>query len=293
MEAINDKDISEWLSEYRAKHTRTAYIYGSRVFFSWLRKERNTTLDQFKALAPKEMKTLIMSFQNSEPKGKGWVYAHKTIDHDEPLSHNAIALIVTPVSTFCAFLEKPLMMKGKRFRTQNDVRSHCFANGDLGRMFDVSNLKGKATLATASSLGWEVSDFLALDRKVVEAQIKLAEEHDKCFVFFEQTRTKTGVARLAVLNPLAIKSLKEWLAINKTDTLFDMKGSGMSKFLEATATKANLTLTGGVRFHRIRAWTYNSLLKAGFSSEEAKYVIGKVVPRARCIPKVICFALGN
>jgi hypothetical protein len=178
------------------------------------------------------------------------------------------------------YLEKPLWLKGKRITGEDDNHSHYFANGDLEKMFDVCDLKGKAIIATATSLGWEVSDFLALDRKLIEDHIKKAESEGKQYVFFETKRTKTHVPRLAVLNPLAIKSLKEWLAINPTNTLFDMTKSGITKFMKATAKKANLKTTGPVRFHRIRAWTFNSLLKAGLSEPEAKYIVGKAIPHS-------------
>jgi hypothetical protein len=49
--------------------------------------------------------------------------------------------------------------------------------------------------------------------------------------------------------------------------------------MQRTAKKANLATTGPVRFHRIRAWTYNKLLQ-GFSEPEAKYIVGKAIPHS-------------
>jgi len=287
---INDKDVEGWLSECRTKSTREAYIYGSNLFFSWLLKEKSLSLDQFKQLSSKEIKTLLLQYQNSEPRGEGRVYKSKHVHRDtktnirvakpKKLSKNAINMVLTAIQSFCMYLEKPLLLKGKRVNQEDDNHSHYFANGDLGKMFDVCDLKGKAIIATACSLGWEVSDFLALDRKLIENHIAKAESEGKQFIYFPTTRTKTHVPRLAILNPLAIKSLKEWLAINPTNTLFDMTKSGITKFMISTAKKANLKTTGNVRFHRIRAWVFNSLLKAGFSEPEAKYIVGKGIPHS-------------
>jgi integrase len=287
---IEDKDIEAWLSECRTASTKNSYIYGSNLFFNWLQKEKNVSLEQFKALTPKEIKTLLLQFQNSEPKGEGRIYKSKHRHRDtksnirivepKPLRKNAINTVLTAIQSFCIYLEKPLLLKGKRVGVEDDTHSHYFSNGDLGTMYDVCDWKGKAIIATACSLGWEVSDFLGLDRGMVEAHIKRAESEGKEYIYFPQTRTKTNVPRLAVLNPLAIKSLKEWLAINPTKTLFDMTKSGITKFMKATAKKANINTTGTVRFHRIRAWTFNSLIKAGFSELEAKYIVGKAIPHS-------------
>lgn len=287
---INDKDVEAWLSECRTKSTREAYIYGSNLFFKWLLKEKSVNLEQFKQFSPKEIKTLLLQYQNSEPKGEGRVFKSKHVHRDtktnirvsEPkrLSKNAINMVLTAIQSFCMYLDKPLLLKGKRVNSEDDTHSHYFANGDLEKMFDVCDLKGKAIIAVASSLGWEVSDFLALDRKLIEDHLAKAESESKQHIYFPCTRTKTHVPRLAVLNPLAIRSLKEWLAVNPTNTLFDMTKSGITRFMISTAKKANLKTTGNVRFHRIRAWVFNSLLKAGFSEPEAKYIIGKGIPHS-------------
>jgi len=288
---VKDRDIEAWLSECRTKSTRNVYVWRISLFFKWLQSERKLSLLEWKALTPKEMKTLALQFQNSEPKGEGRTIHSKHIhrgltSHDrfvEPkaLSRNTISGVLTALQSFCVYLEKPLVFKrGSRFPVEDDDHSHYFVNGDLAKMYDVSDFKGKAILACATSLGWEVSDFLALDRPLIEQHMKKADEEKREFIYFETRRTKTHVPRLAVLNPLAIESLKSWLPVNPTTRMFDMTKSGIVKFMQSTAKKANLTTTGPVRFHRIRAWTFNSLLKAGFSDSEAKYIVGKAIPHS-------------
>jgi len=290
-EIMKDRDVEAWLSECRTKSTRFIYSWRVNLFFKWLQTEKKLSLTDWKALTPKEMKTYALQFQNSEPKGEGHTFhskhkhqdtkSHEHVLEPKRLSNNTVSGILTALQSFCVYLEKPLAFKrGARFATEDDDHSHYFVNGDLAKMYDCSDYKGKAILAVATSLGWEVSDFLALDRPLVEAHLKKAEEDKQQYVYFESRRTKTHVPRLGVLNPLAIEALKNWLPQNPTSTLFDMTDGGIVKFMQRCAKKANLTTTGPVRFHRIRAWTFNSLLKAGFSDSEAKYIVGKALPHS-------------
>lgn len=71
--------------------------------------------------------------------------------------------------------------------------------------------------------------------------------------------------------------MKIWLAENKSENAVNITKSGIDKGLKALAKQSNLVTTGNVRFHRIRGWTFNSLLRAGFSELEAKYVCGKQI----------------
>jgi len=52
----------------------------------------------------------------------------------------------------------------------------------------------------------------------------------------------------------------------------------INKNLQKLAKQAQLKLTGAVSFHCFRAWTFSSLIKAGFSEFEAKYCVGKAIP---------------
>jgi hypothetical protein len=277
-----DKDVQEWLDECRTQSTRDLYVYGSGLFFKWLEKEKGLSIRDFKGLSTKEMKHYVLLFQNSEPMGEGRVYTSKRkrgnlVRKPKPLSKNAINSVLTAMQSFCMFLEKPLLLKGKRVRLMMDTDSHIFSNGDLAAMFEVSDTKGKAILATGASLGWEVRSFLALDRKLVENLLKKAREEKQQFIYFEATRPKTGQKRFAILNPLAIEWLTKWLEQNPTNSLFDMTVSGITKFMGRTAKKANLTTTGRVRFHNIRKWVMSGLSRAGFNDFEIKYVLGKSI----------------
>ncbi len=287
---MSDVDVSSWLSECRTKSTRSTYIWRISFFFKWLGKEKNLSLEQWKALGTKEMKTLLLQFQNSEPVGEGHVYTRKhrhghmkdasnlTVVPGKSLSANGISGVMTAVQSFGMYLEKPLLLKGKRINGEDDTHSHYFANGDLGKMYDVADVRGKALISSACSLGWEEHDFIQLDKDLIQAHIKKADAEGKEYVYFETIRTKTHVPRLAVLNPLAIYALKEYWKLYPDQSPFSISKSGLNTFIKRVAHQANLNTTGLVRFHRIRAWTFNSLLKGGFSDSEAKYIVGKAIP---------------
>lgn len=292
-EILGDKDIEAWLSECRTKSTRQIYTYGANLFFTWLQKEKGLGLKQstdekgivvwnleFKALSMKEMKTMLLQYQNSKPLSMGHQFKRKYLP-PKPLSINAISDVITAIQSFCMYLEKPLRLKGKTLNREDDTHSHYFEEtSDLTKMYEICDLKGKAILATAASLGWGRADVLALKRDFIEAHLKKAQVEGKEYVYFESKRIKTGVPCLGVLNPLAIKSLREWLAVSHESTLFYEYRSSITKFMLSTAKKANLVTTGNVKFHRIRAWTFNTLLRAGFNELAAKYIVGKAIPHS-------------
>jgi integrase len=282
---INDKDVTEWLEECRSESTRNLYRYGLGIFLKWLETQKHLTITDYKAMTTKERIHNALLFQNSTPTSEGRTYKSKRKRgfkklEPKPLSSNAINSVLTALQSFTQYLDpdRPLPLRGKRVQIEADTSSHYFSNGDLARLYDYQDAKGKAIIAVASACGFEVSALLNLDRNRVEQEIKRADQENREFIFFEQTRGKTKVKRLCVLNPLAIQSLKEWLPQNPTETLFDMTKSGITKFMRRACKKANLQLTGRVRFHKIRAWTYNQLIRAGLSSEEAKFIIGKKIP---------------
>ena len=62
-----------------------------------------------------------------------------------------------------------------------DTTSHVFSNGDLSKMFQVADVKGKAILALATSLGWEISGFISLKRKTLQDIIDRAKETEQKF----------------------------------------------------------------------------------------------------------------
>jgi hypothetical protein len=159
---------------------------------------------------------------------------------------------------------------------ETDTDSHVFSNGDLKLMFDVGDTFDKALLATAVSEGWEISAFLEQDRDLVQRKLDHAKQNNTQFIFFDETREKTGVLRFCCLNPLAVEWLTKYLAV-RTDSdprLFPITQDGVQKMLYRLAKDSGLKTTGNLRFHKIRAWLMSRLSRAGFNEFQIKFIIG-------------------
>jgi hypothetical protein len=184
------------------------------------------------------------------------------------------------VRSFCSQINKNVKFRrGQIGKVEADNESHVFSNGDLKLLFDVGNTEEKAILATATSLGWEISSFLDLDREHINRVLEHAKQNNEQFIFFEDTRSKTGEARLAVLNPLAIEWLTKYLAVrkDKDSKLFNFTPNGIQKLLNRLAEQSGLKTTGSLRFHNIRKWLMSRLSRAGFNEFQIKYVLGKSI----------------
>jgi hypothetical protein len=188
----------------------------------------------------------------------------------------------------------PLDLRGKTLRYKMDISSHVFTNGDLQKMFDVADLKDKALLALATSLGWEVSAVLALKRDYVESLIAKAKSEGQSFYYFLSQREKTNAPRLGVLNPLVLEWLPKWFIESDkypkrnrianpkrnygTSDIFDINESAANKIIQRLARRAHIITTGRIRFHKIRAWVMSNLSRAGFNEFQVKFCVGKAIP---------------
>jgi hypothetical protein len=255
--------VKEWLSEFGNQITRYKYADRLLKFF----QDTEFTVADLQKREPKEIKHLLMQYQSEQQRTN--------------VPQNSILAVITSVRSFATSLDKPIKFrKGQLGKLQADTSSHVFSNGDLRTIFEVGNTTEKAIVATSASLGWEISAFLELERDKVARLIAHAKANGEEFVFFEDIRTKTGVNRLAVLNPLAIEWLSKYLETAKfeTDKLFDFTSDGINKMLNRLAQTSGLKTTGGVRYHNIRKWLMSRLSRAGFNEFQIKFIIGHSIP---------------
>ncbi len=253
--------VSEWLSEYRNENTRAQMSRKLRFFLS----ATNTSIDSFSDMTNKEAHHLLKKYVAEQEK-KGTP------------SNSILAVITAPRAHF-SFLEKEISFRRSELPKLEGARNrHHFSKGDLTRMLDVADVRGKAIIALGASLGWAISDVLALDHKFVETLIKRSKEENEQFVFFNSKRIKTSAKSLGVLNPLAVEWVSKWLSLNKSERLFDIEADQVNNEIQKFAEQAQLKLFGKVSFHCFRAWTFNSLIKAGFSEYEARLIVGKTIP---------------
>ena len=251
------------MSEFSKEKTVRAYRFGIDRFF----QATNLNEDQLATMTIEELKhTILLYRKNQLEKGD---------------CQNNILSTITPVRSFLAFLGKPLKFrKGQLGKVQSDTHSHVFTNHDLKELFDVGDTTEKAIIATACSLGWEISSFLGLDREKIAKVLEHAKANNQQFIFFEDTRAKTSEPRLGILNPLAIEWLSKYLETSKdiNGKLFSFTGDGIQKMLNRLAQTAVLKTTGNLRFHNIRKWLMSRLSRCGFNEYQIKYVLGKAIP---------------
>lgn len=280
-ELIKNPLVSDWLAEKRSHTTRRSYLYRLRMFLEY----HGITPEQLIEMSPKEARTLALRYQNE----------------NKELSDNTLLGRLTAVASFMDYYDKTINWKrGTRVRPRPDTKSHVYTNGDLTKMFEVADTRGKAILALATSLGWEISGFVDLKRETLRKLIDRAKENGDQFVYFRDIRQKTGQPRLGILNPLAIEWCDKWLKLSedmetreresqtinpltltakrRVSDIFDLTGNGIHYAMRNLAKKANIKLTGKTRFHNIRKWVMSGLSRSGFNEFQIKYVLGKAIP---------------
>ena len=269
-----NQQVENWLQESRTENTRRAYEKRITVFLSWYQG----TTKQFLTLTPQEKRNIVLRFQN----------AHLFKKNNTTSAH------VAAVLSFLRSVDMPLNLRGKTLRVEMDLTSHTFTNGDLAKMFDVADVKEKALLSLATSLGWEVSAVLALKPDYLKSLIDKSKSEEQTFYYFLSQREKTGAARLGVLNPLAIEWVGKWLdersKRNKrkriknpkreygVSELFDINEISANRIVQRLAKQAHIVTTGRVHFHKIRGWVMSNLSRAGFNEFQIKFCVGKSIP---------------
>lgn len=272
-------EVAEWLLECRSMGTRREYESCLRKFFEWYSSSLKKTYKDFMALDAKAVRHHGLLYQQ----------AHL---NDNP---NSVNNVLVALASFSAYNEKPISFRGKRVRQRPDIDSHIFNNGDLTKMFDVASTKEKALLSLMTSLGWEISAVLELERDFLARLIERAKAEDSKFIYFPSVRKKTGVPRLGVFNALALEWVEKWLIESKdkaprkrkpnkitierpVSKIFDMTEEGANKMLKRLAKDAGLVITGRLHSHRIRSWVISNLSRAGWNEWQVKYMTGKAIP---------------
>lgn len=251
-------DVNEWLSEYRNPSTRIQMKTRLQRFIDAIGMDIN----DFISLPPKEAKHKIKKY---------------VAETNSP--NNTVLSLVTAPRALFDYLDKPIKFRTHELPKPQMARNkHRFSNGDLSKLLETASVRMKCLVSLGASLGWAISDVLALDKNYIQTLTDRARENNERFIFFHAERKKTGAKAFGVLNPIAITWLEKWLAINKSDSLFGITADMINKNLQRLAKEAQLKLTGNVSFHCFRAWTFSSLIKAGFSEFEAKYCVGKAIP---------------
>jgi site-specific recombinase XerD len=208
---------------------------------------------------------------------------------------NTVRAEVSTVRAFCRDNCTTLLIPRRKIAKAKAAKGeHEFTREELSKMFYVADVRGKAILSTAISLGFSVKDFSQLKRDFVESLVNNALREKRDFMPFDYERGKTGVQSRSHLTPEAINSLKAWFeyvdqyraekGLPKSEWVWANGNSGhldpqtLNDIVKDLVTKANITTTGNVRFHLLRKFLMNAIQDAGFDSWETKRVLGKEIP---------------
>ena len=192
---------------------------------------------------------------------------------------NSLRAYVSTAKMFFAYHNIHVTFRrGQTVQPEKPSDLYDFSNGDLGKIYEVANPQYKAIISLACSTGFGIGDILALNRETIKSRIAEARRNNKEFCFYETQRIKTHARSLVCINPLAMKSLELWLKQpHNKETLFEAKELAINKMLKKLAKKIGIDTKLKIKFHRIRSWLINSLIKAGFSTEQWKSIVGKAI----------------
>lgn len=187
-----------------------------------------------------------------------------------------------------------IVRRGKIAKAKSAKGEHEFSREELAKMFYVADVRGKAILSTAISLGFSVQDFSELKRDFIEGLVNNAIAEKIDFKGFDYERAKTGVESRSHLTPEAVNSLKAWFeyvdqkrsekGLPKSEWVWSngnhehLDKQTLNDVIKDLVKKANIVTTGNIRFHLLRKFLMNAIHDAGFDSWETKRVLGKEIP---------------
>ena len=178
------KPTEEWLKEYDNAKTIQKMKWGLGRFLEWLGKSDEEVVAEYKQATDKKM----------------WqkVYSRKVLEYynmrlKEGYSVNYARNEITPIRAFCRSMCMELRFKrGKIAKAVMASGEHEFSQKDLQKMYGVGNLKEKAIVVTAISLGWGSEDFLEMEQDFFRNLVERAISEKEDFIGFDYVRKKVN-----------------------------------------------------------------------------------------------------
>jgi site-specific recombinase XerD len=286
----NISELTEnWVKESYPKFNSTT---------SWKYKDILNTFFKFLGTTDKEF---IESYKRAQDKNewaksiglKAVAFYNQRLK--EGYATNTARAEVSAVRAFCRDKCVALILPRKKIAKAKAAKGeHEFTREELAKMYHVADVRDKAILSTAISLGFSIEDFSELPRDLIENLVNKATSEKIDFIGFDFERGKTGVSSRSHLTPEARDSLRDWFEYIDKKRASEGKGksayvfpNGNDHFLTGQAindviknlvAKANIITTGTVRFHLLRKFLMNALHDAGFSDWEVKRAVGKEIP---------------
>lgn len=211
------------------------------------------------------------------------------------LSTNTVRAEVSSIRAFCRDNATTLLVPRRKIAKAKSAKGeHEFTLPELQQMFYVGDVRGKAVLSTAVSLGYSVEDFSELKREYIESLVNKAQMEKIDFLGFDYERGKTGVESRSHLTPEAVSSLNAWFefidkkraekGLEKSEFVWCNGNGGhlneqtLNDIIKDLVKSANIVVTGKMKFHLIRKFLMSALHDAGFDSWEVKRSLGKEIP---------------
>jgi len=200
-------------------------------------------------------------------------------------SNNSIRAYLSTVKCFMDFcgipIGKPTLKKIVKSIPKNHY--HNFTTDDIKKLYFAGTKRDKALISTLASSGFSIADILGLDKEYVRKYIERSKLENEDFVFIRMNRIKTGSEALFVLNPIAIRSIQDFLNERGDDgdkRLFNIKYSGIPKLIKRLSKRGGVNNIDECRIHKIRSWSMNQLNSSGANIFVIKRIVGKKIPQS-------------
>jgi hypothetical protein len=208
---------------------------------------------------------------------------------------NTVRAEVSTVRAFCRDNATTLILARRKIAKAKSAKGeHEFTRDELSKMFYVADVRGKAVLSTAISLGFSIEDFSELKRDFIENFVNKSLSEKRDFIGFSYERGKTGAESRSHLTPESVNSLSAWFqyidakraekGLEKSEWVWCNGNGGhlneqtLNDIIKDLVQKANIQTTGKVKFHLLRKYVMGAVHRAGFSSWETKRLVGKEIP---------------
>jgi len=272
----NPKD--EWLKEIKES---VRYRYSARLdeFLEWVKRTPEQLVEEYKATIDKDAwakkwGSIVLQYYQAR------LSAGYSIN-------SARADSVAPRSFFSSQCQEVKIARGKIAKAQIATGEHSFAQDELKKAFYFGDVKQKAILSTAVSLGWSSIDFLSLEVNFIKPYIEKATVEKLDFVQFIYTRQKTDETAICHLMPESIESLDAYLKTVPKDAKFlwyspsnhnePLTNKALNDILKGMVKQASIMTTGDVKFNLLRKFTFSTLQRFGMTESESRVCVGKTV----------------
>jgi site-specific recombinase XerD len=290
--SVMGKPIDNWLKEMK-ESARSRYLARFNEFLEWTGKTDVELVQEYRQATDKDAWTrkwgsIVLQYYQAR------LSAGYSVN-------SARADSVAPRSFFSSQCQEVKIQRGKIAKAQIATGEHSFTQDELKKMFHYGDVKQKAILATAVSLGWSSIDFLSLERSFIEPYVKKAREEKLEFVQFIYARQKTDETAICHLMPEAIESLDAYLKTTprqannkkkankqkKQDAKFlwyspsnydePLTNKALNDILKGMVKQASIMTTGDVKFNLLRKFTFSTLQRLGMTESESRVCVGKTV----------------